>query len=524
MSRRLVLIVAALVWCGVATAPAANVIVVTDNIDKNLDGVADDQGLIDWLVAEGHSVDVRRNAWYALNSDLIAQLNAADLVIVSRLTDSGGYIQGNETTQWNSLQTPLLLLSAYFARNVRWNWVNSAAVTENTWDTYIEAVDPNHPMFRGVLLTPPDLPGGDGRATVVPVVDPTVGSGITSLLGTADLGNGRLIARAADTGWTWVAEWEAGVEFYPGAGQFAGGKRLLFCAGSREVGDNLQGEFNLGPEGRQMLHNAISYLLGGANIIVVTDGIDWNLDGLRDDHGLEEFLVSEGHFVDIRPYYWRELDPGKIAELKAADLILVSRTTDSSFYGSDDEPTQWNSLPVPLLQMSAYFARNLRWGWVNSDLATNNTALVSLEVVEPDHPIFQNVPLTALDPGTRRHPLQVVPMIDPSVGSGITSFTGTANMGNGRLLARPVGFSMGWITEWDAGVEFYEGAGRYAGAKRLLFCAGTQEIQVIDPATQQTMTTTQGEFNLTAEGRQMLRNAIAYLRAPEPAQPRRPGP
>jgi hypothetical protein len=516
MSRKLTWIVAVLLWCGVTTAPAANIIVVTENIDKNLDRIPDDQGLIDWLVAEGHSVDVRRNTWDQLDAKLLAQLNAADLVIVSRLADSGRYIHGNETTQWNSLKTPLLLMSAYFARNLRWNWVNSATVTENTPDIYVEAVDPNHAIFRGVRLMAPDLPSRDGRANLVPVVDPTVGSGITSFLGTTDMGNGRLIARAAGTGWSWIAEWDAGVEFYPGAGQLAGGKRLLFCAGTREVGNALQGEFNLGPEGRQMLRNAIAYLLGGANIIVVTDARDLDLDGLRDDHNLEEFLVSEGHFVDIRPYYWRELDPGKIAELKAADLILVSRTADSSFYDDGDEPTQWNSLPVPLLQMSAYFARNNRWEWVSSDLATNDTPLVLLQVVEPNHPIFWNVLLTALDFGNRRNPLRVVPMIDSNVGSGITSFSGTALMGNGRLIAKPLGFEMGWIAEWDAGVEFYQGAGQYAGARRLLFCAGTQEMQVVDPATETTMTTPQGELNLTPEGLQMLCNAIAYLLPSEP--------
>jgi hypothetical protein len=90
-------------------------------------------------------------------------------------------------------------------------------------------------------------------------------------------------------------------------------------------------------------------------------------------------------------------------------------------------------------------------------------------------------------------------------------------MGDGRLLAKPLGFEMGWIAEWDAGVEFYTGAGQYAGAKRLLLCAGTQEIQVTDPVTQKVVTTRMGELNLTPQGLQVFRNAIAYLlAAPEP--------
>jgi hypothetical protein len=53
MSRTLTQIVAVLLWCGVTTAPAANIIVVTEHEDRNGDGVLDDQGLVDWLVAEG---------------------------------------------------------------------------------------------------------------------------------------------------------------------------------------------------------------------------------------------------------------------------------------------------------------------------------------------------------------------------------------------------------------------------------------------------------------------------------------
>jgi len=54
---------------------------------------------------------------------------------------------------------------------------------------------------------------------------------------------------------------------------------------------------------------------GSAHIILVTEGIDWDLDGLRDDHSLESFLVSEGYNVDVRPDYWKLLTPDKITSL-----------------------------------------------------------------------------------------------------------------------------------------------------------------------------------------------------------------
>jgi len=260
MLTKLTLIVAALLLCPVAITSAAQIIVVTENVDKNLDRVADDQGLIDWLVAEGHSVDVRRNTWDQLDAKLIAQLNAADLIIVSRLANSGLYIHGDETTQWNSLKTPLLLMSAYFARNMRWNWVNSAVATNDTGDIYAVAVDPNHPVFRGIQLRPLDPNDPRDHTQVVQLVDPNVGSGITSFIGATDMGNGRLIARSVGHALGWIAEWDAGAEFYPGAGQFAGGKRMMFMAGTQDVSSS-QGEFNLNEAGQQLLRNVLAWLL-----------------------------------------------------------------------------------------------------------------------------------------------------------------------------------------------------------------------------------------------------------------------
>lgn len=506
--KKCVLILTVLTLWQASVMQAANIIVVSEDIDLDLDGVADDQGLVDWLVAEGHSVDIRRNLWESLDSDRIAELNAADLIIVSRLTDSALYSYGYEPTQWNAVTTPLLLMSPYFARDIRWNWVRSETVPSGTAYTHAEALDPDHAIFRDVELTP--LYRG-GPASIVPVVDPDIGTGLTSFMGTMDMGSGHLIAKTLGDELGWIAEWDAGVEFYEGAGQFAGGRRMLFCAGTQRVENSPRAEFNLTAEGRLMLHNAISYLLGGVNIILVTDDRDWNLDGLRDDHDLETLLVSDGHSVDVRPSYWQALTASKIDELNAADLIIVSRTAWSEPYADWDEPTQWNSLTTPLLLLNAYFARNSRWDWVNTDVTSNDTTEVYLEAVRPWHPIFSNVEMISLDPYGWDDAANVVDMVDPSVGSGITSFIGGTWMGNGSLIARPVAWEMGWIAEWDAGEEFYIGAGQSAGAKRMLFAAGTQEIQYTDPVTWEQMTTTQGELNLTDEGVKVFRNAVAYL-------------
>jgi hypothetical protein len=251
---------------------------------------------------------------------------------------------------------------------------------------------------------------------------------------------------------------------------------------------------------------------GSAHIILVTEEIDRDWDGLRDDHSLESFLISEGHSVDVRPEYWNVLTPEKKAELNAADLIIVSRLAWSSRYNQGNEKTEWNSLTTPLLLMNSHFARNNRWKWVNSDAREpEDTSYIYAGAVDQHHPIFQGVQMTLYDPTLRGGPLNAVEMIDPLIGTGFTAFIDGTDMGNGRIIAKPVGLEAGWIAEWDVGVEFFDGAGQYAGGRRMLFCAGTRVIHYYDDDRQQVIPTVSGELNLTAGGLQMFRNAIEYL-------------
>ena len=103
--------------------------------------------------------------------------------------------------------------------------------------------------------------------------------------------------------------------------------------------------------------------------------------------------------------------------------------------------------------MNPYFARNTRWKWVNSDIRTpDGTQHIYAEAVDPYHPVFRGV-LTVNGPAAPNGPLDVVEMIDPLVGTGLTSFIGGTDMGNGHLIVKPLEENMGWIAEWEAGVE-----------------------------------------------------------------------
>ncbi|MHC4228377.1 MAG: hypothetical protein ACYSW0_13210, partial [Planctomycetota bacterium] len=110
MCRKPISSVLALAFCLVSSSYAATIIWVSDNKNPT-DGAAADQGWVDLLEANGYTVDLSfRNAeGRDLNDAKIAALNAADLIIVSRDTNSGDYDDDDEVTLWNSVTTPIIL-------------------------------------------------------------------------------------------------------------------------------------------------------------------------------------------------------------------------------------------------------------------------------------------------------------------------------------------------------------------------------------------------------------------------------
>ncbi len=96
--------------------------------------------------------------------------------------------------------------------------------------------------------------------------------------------------------------------------------------------------------------------VNAANIIWVSDGYDELVDDLPDDHGWVEFLEAQGYTVDYTEGssfgdgYWRTLNADKINALNAADLVIISRCSDSGNYASDaTEKEQWNSITTPMI-------------------------------------------------------------------------------------------------------------------------------------------------------------------------------
>ncbi len=214
-------------------------------------GVYFDQGWIDLLKNAGYTVDFRPGEWMTLDADKLATLESADLIIASRNSNSGNYATDvAEVTQWNSVATPFIMMTAYWCRSNRWLWINNTTIEEFAPEAMLQVVDSAHPVFEGITAV-------NG---LVDVIDETVDSGQNSFILTNDVGNGTLLAQRADNQAVWIAEWAAGVEFYNGSGQTPAEKRMLFLAGGG--GGQTAGSLNLNDDGIKMFLNAVQYMSG----------------------------------------------------------------------------------------------------------------------------------------------------------------------------------------------------------------------------------------------------------------------
>jgi len=264
------------------------------NADPNT-GVPYDQGWIDMLIAEGYVVDANTAGNYTeLTESKIAELESADMIIISRNTNSGGYATDvNEVTQWNSFEAPIIMMTGYIARSSRWEWIDSTATVEYAPETFMDVVAVDHPVFAGITTEAID------SLNIVDVIDETVDSGQNTFITAIDVGNGTLLARRMDDSSIWIAEWEAGVVCYEGSTQVPAGKRMLFTAGGG--GGQMAGSMNLNADGQTMFLNAIKYMLTPAG--PSTEGLVayYAMEGDATDssgNGFHGTIVGDPNFVD----------------------------------------------------------------------------------------------------------------------------------------------------------------------------------------------------------------------------------
>ena len=130
----------------------------------NDQGLSCDHGWIELLEAEGFTVIADMSIDHmTLDATKLATLENADLIIVSRTSNSGNYDEGDEITQWNSIETPLILMNAYLSRSSRWQWINSTAINEFQAEAMMSVLEADHQVFTGITgYSVGELPGKPG--------------------------------------------------------------------------------------------------------------------------------------------------------------------------------------------------------------------------------------------------------------------------------------------------------------------------------------------------------------------------
>ncbi len=230
--------------CLAGAAPAASVVVVTGDAVRDGD-------LVSHLQSLGHTVATGGYATIESNPADVATLNAADLVIVTRNTNSGNYADGTlEVAAWDSLTTPVVLGNAYIARNNRWSYVNTDLIQVDYGNDL--SAPPGtatvHPLFSGLI----------GNTIADPAISGLEKYSFSSSSDIPDggtvMGDGMTIAVRNNINFqnVIVASWEAGGT--TGSGNTLGDARYFYA---------LPEDFsNFTSNGVQLLDNIVGAALG----------------------------------------------------------------------------------------------------------------------------------------------------------------------------------------------------------------------------------------------------------------------
>ena len=265
----------------------SRIVWITENNDFSEEPSPDDVGWTNLLSINGF--DVVRNDVRDLdvNQAALDEMNAADLVIISRDTNSGNYNNSAaEVEAWNGITAPVIQMSSFLVRNSRWFWFNNNANPVATGND-IQASEPAHPIFAGITLD------GNNQFTIIEEEQVNVTGG-------TDAGNGTVLATDPGTGNVWIAYWDAGVEFYAGSGQTAGAPRLWFGAGV--VDNNPKGGENFTADGEAAFLNAVRFMIGEERVLKFTQ-IDY-------DEGTEMITLTwdSTPSTDYALFYSEDLD------------------------------------------------------------------------------------------------------------------------------------------------------------------------------------------------------------------------
>jgi len=476
--------------------PGPDIIWVSGFYDDNADGAPDDQEWIGILEAAGYKVDYTPG-WEELDDAKIAALEAADLIIVSRNSNSGDFDDGDEVAQWNAVTTPIILSSTHIVRSSRWKWVDSTSIL-NLAPAMMDLADGSQ------------IPGMNAEVGPSSFIDAVIGNG--TVLSTGD-------------GLPWIFEFEAGVEYYDGAGEIAGGPRVFFTAGTQEdtAADPMigRGEMNLTAEGLALFMDTVDRLINPPPTVAWVSyhaaddepHADAAAFGFTQAPDIEytDLLKAQGYNV-VRVVTSQTPD---VEFLNTMDLVIISRTASSGHYGGSGA-SLWNSVTAPMMNLNGYTLRGgNRLGFTDGGTMVDTTGDVRLTVTDPTHPIFAGIALTD---GTMDNLFAegAVPLTtDETILSRGISINNNNIDDEGTLLATiaevsadagPVGGMM--IAEYPAGATMENSSGSpddVLGGPRLVFLTGSREPDGVTGGQAAAL------YDLYEDGTQMFLNAVDYM-------------
>jgi hypothetical protein len=223
-----------------------SLIVLQSNAQKTIIFVTDDavnsQMYADDLASLGHTIVIKTDLNVEPSPDQINELNAADLIIIPRTTNSANY---NFPAIWNNIETPILLQSCFLTRNTRLAWFNMAEVNEAD-GVDVTVIEASHPIFKDIDVSSGNL--------LINTTAPLHTNPVT------DAGNGKILAVSATSGNIVIAEWPKGTQFFEGSEYSATEYRGLLLTGI---------SYDFTPEAKLLYLNFVNYILNpGASVSV----------------------------------------------------------------------------------------------------------------------------------------------------------------------------------------------------------------------------------------------------------------
>ncbi len=385
----------------------------------------------------------------------VSALNAADVVVMGRNIGSGDV--GAAMAAWDEVEAPVLSMNLWGMRSNRAMWIDNGGATNVTTplDTVLQAtLVGTDPVFDGLTGTIDYWNGPFSAFT--PDGDDT------------DHGNGELLAQASD-GTPLFVRWDAGVEFYPGAGHSAAGIRTYIGNGNDQdtvvyFGFTTDAETIFFNELGRMAEQGATRHTAGKKVVFVTKSAE-ALDTLA----IQAIDANPG--FDVVPYYPAGgaglLTQAEVDSLHTLepDVIIMGRNIGSGDVGA--AMAEWDMLYAPVLSMNLWGMRSNRALWIDNGGATN--------VTEPRDTVLQAT-LVGTDP-----------VFDGLTGtidfwngpfSAFTPDGDDTDHGNGELLAQASDGTPLFV-RWDAETEFYPGAGHMANGVRTFLGNGNDQDSVV---------------------------------------------